>query len=984
MGDGPSNGGHEQHPSETTPSSPRNVEMADLEAVFAIFLGRPLEDVAQQAGYWNSRPLSELLKVIAASDELAFIQNSLVENGALVSGAALSRSEILDADRWLARMAPGHVPSPRVAWADLLLSAVTSAELAGMGGPVLSSEALGSLRNIVETRHSAQSAFRDLVSFDAAAFGAAPANRQYCAPTGQIDFDAKIGRKTSAPVMLPLFTEGLSGLRKSGPLTVGEWLEETRDAALAGSLTHWLWDEATYRRNREASGLDLDEAAPDGLAFLDFLTVGDRAGISPHPLFCHHAYRTLNSREPTGEEADFRHFAANAGAGTVRTSALFDPEFYLSRQPQVRTEIAAGLFSSPLEHFVRTGLAAGHDFSPDFDRHFYFASNPDVAQALAEGSLPSPEWHYVFEGARQGRAPNPFFDAGYYASRYPAVADEMARLGIATTLEHFILIGQRRGWLANPPLADRPVAPDDARALFEKRGRRAYGEILDGGIAIPAAGAPRLSVIVPVSNQADFTAGFLKSAAFAIEVLRSRRDIETEIIVVDSGSGDHTETLLAALPHVVVLRPATPFSFPAAVNTGAAKARGDVLLVVNNDIELEPDAFDRVFSILDEDASVGLVGAKILLPNETLQEVGASLDRLGNTHGLGRGVDAFRVVNNRRLTVDYVSGCFMAFRRADFDALSGFEEAFAPGYYEDVDFALRMKRDLNRTTVADTGLAVIHYENASFARGRPATVNMSGAIRNRLLLKTRHPALFREMTASDAVRRAARVRQAVFGGRRVLVVQDRIPAAGRDRRSARMEAILDAFTRNGIAFDILALGPDEEVHRYKDPRAAVFRGWLPGQSLQDILQRHGADYSHVWVCRAETIVRHGGILAQARADFDLKLICDVEPLSGRGTTEGTPGEPGTADHAALLSALADELVLPIDIDQWVAVDDRDRVLIESLGLGPVAEIGDGLRPSGTTGSTRPVKKRPANPSKARSPDLARQVRAAFDGMDGRA
>ncbi|WP_426038734.1 glycosyltransferase [Brevundimonas sp. DC300-4] len=835
------------------------------------------------------------------------------------------------------------------------------------------------LKGIVQARHSAQAAFQELVSFDAAAFAAHPANQEYCRPQGGLDFNAPIERRSPAPVMLPLFSEGLSGVRRPSRLTIGEWLDETQNAALAGALTHWLWDEGTYRRNRAVTDSDLDAGPPDGLAFLDFLTVGDEAGVSPHPLFCHHAYRTLN-RDSVSQALGFRHFVAQPDACDLRTSALFDPEFYLSRQPQVRTDIAAGLFGSPLEHFVRQGLAAGYDFSPDFDRHFYLSSNPDVGDALGEGRIPSPEWHYVFDGAREGRAPNPFFNAWYYASRYPFVAEEMARLGISSTLEHFILIGQSRGWVANPPLAERAVTPDDGRALFEKRGRRAYGEILDGGIVVPAAGSPRLSVIVPVSNQADFTAGFLKSAAFAMEVLRARRNIETEILIIDSGSRDHTESLLAAVPNVIVEKLTTPFSFPAAVNAGAAKARGDILLVANNDIEFQPDAFDRVFAILDDDPSVGLVGAKVILPNETLQEVGASLDRLGNTHGMGRGVDAFRVTNNRRLAVDYASGCFIGFRRADFDALSGFEEAFSPGYYEDVDFALRMRRDLNKTTVVDTGLTVIHYENASFAKGRPATVNMSGAIRNRLLLKTRHAALFREMTGRAGAGRASASRQAVFGGNRVLVVQDLIPAAGLGARFARLETILDAFTRIGIAFDIMALSADEEVDCHKDPRATVFRGWLPGQSLQDILQRHGADYSHVWVCRAGNIARHSGVLAQARADFNLKLICDLETLSGPETAERTRPDAG---DAAALSDLAGELILSIDVDQWVAVDDRDRALVESLGLGPVLEVGDGLKPPGTAGSARPARSRAVSVSKVGPDAVVRQVKAVFDSLSHR-
>jgi len=942
---------------ETALAGDRTVTLADLVAVFTIFLGRVPEDPQEQKAYWETRQLSELLRVFAASVEFGNIQNILVDDGILAGGEGLSRTERTQADLWLSRMTPGHGGCASADWAELLLAGVTSAELMAMGGPVLSLEALAALRDVAETRRQARAKGLDLVLFDADTFVAARAHRCYQGAQGEVDFDAPIARTTRAPVMLPLFTEGLEALRRPGPLTLGDWLEQTRDAALAGSLTHWLWEEATYRRNRAVVERDLDADAPDGLAYLDLLTVGDAAGVSGHPLFCPHAYRTLNRGAWEGEGGGFRHFVEGGEAAGLRTSALFDPDFYLAVQPEVALQLASGLYASPLEHFIRVGLAAGFAFCPDFDRHFYLIHHPDVGQAIADGTVPSAEWHYVFQGAREGRPPNPYFNPWYYLQRYPFAAGEMARLGIASSLEHFLLLGQARGWSVNPPLGDRTVAPDDGRALFEKRGRRAYGEIIDGGITIPGAGAPRLSVILPVSNQADLTAGFLKSAAYAIEVLRSRRAIETEIIVIDSGSRDHTEALLAALPHVVVIRPAETFSFPAAVNLGAAKARGDVLLVANNDIEFQPDAFDRVFAALDDDPEIGLLGAKVILPNETLQEVGAALDRLGNTQGAGRGSDAWRVTNNRRLAVDYASGCFIAFRRADFDALSGFAEAFSPGYYEDVDFALRIKRDLNKSTVIDTGLAVTHYENASFAKGRPATVNMSGAMRNRLLLKTRHAALFRTMPAPGAKARAAVARQALSGATRVLVIQDCIPSAHLGPRFARCEAILDAFTRMGVAFDIVALEPNPQVDGYKDPRAAIFRSWMPGQSLQEVLQLQGATYSHLWVCGAANLAGHAAALAQARADHDLKLVCDVEALPGQDAVEQMRLDAGAADDAVVLSALANELMAPIDVDGWVTVDDRDRALVERIGLGPVVEIGHGARLPDAAVSERPFAER---------------------------
>lgn len=924
---------------DMTVCADRNVTSADLAAVFTIFLGRAPDDPQEQNAYWETRQLSELLRVFAASVEFGHIGNTLADSGLLTGGSSLSRADRTQADLWLGRISQTHRSGGVLDWADLLLAGVTCPELNAMGGPVLTDEALTALTALIGARRESRAVGLQFVSFDADAFLSKPANRPYRGLQNEPDFDAPIERSVVPPVTLRFFTQGLDAIPRAAPLTLARWLEATQDAALAGALTHWLWDETTYRRNRAVPDRGLDDDATQGLAYLDMLTVGDAAGASPHPLFCPYAYGSLNQEGRTGEGGPFRHFVEFGEDAGFRTSALFDPDFYIAQNPQVAMQIAAGLYASPLEHFVRVGLTAGHAFCPDFDRHFYLTHHPDVAQAIADGSVPSAEWHYVFLGAREGRPPNLFFNPWYYAERYPFIFEEMARLGIASTFEHFMLLGRARGWSVNPPLLERRVAPDDGRALFEKRGRRAYGEIMDGGITIPPAKGPRLSVIVPVFNQADLTAGLLKAAAFAIEVLQSRRGIETEILIIDSGSTDHTEALLATLPHVVRIRPTRPFSFPAAVNAGAARARGDVLLVVNNDIEFQPDAFDRVFAALDGDPDIGILGAKIILPNETLQEVGATLDRLGNVHGGGREADAYRVKNNRRLTVDYASGCFLAFRRSEFDALSGFEEAFSPGYYEDVDFALRMKRDLAKSTVVDTGLCVTHYENASFAKGRPPTVNMAAAGRNRLLLKSRHAARFQGMGPTAPGRHAESARKALSGACRVLIVQDAIPAACLGSRFGRLEAILDTLTGIGVGFDVLALNPTMYVDSYKDPRVRIFRSWMHGDSLQEVLQRHGSDYSHVWVCRSTNVAEHAAVLIQAKAEYGFTLICDVEALAGQEFAELKRIRGETVDASAQLAALAHELVVPVDIDCWVTVDEHQRSVVEKIGLGPVAVVG---------------------------------------------
>lgn len=928
----------EQDPSGMPVLGDRPVLLQDVTAAYAVFLGRRSDDPKRDAD-WLGVSLSELVAAFVGSPEFVGIRQALVKENRLAERHILSASELARADQWLSGVTSDHRLLPGAEWGDLLLAAVTSPDLVALADPGIKGEALTILRRHVEDRRETRASVLALADFDPSTFLADPVNRRYRNATGGLDFDAKIAPDSPLPILLPLFTEGLAEIRKPGPTTLGDWLDQTQTAATRGLLTHWLWDEATYLRNRSMTDdvpVQHDQAAT---AFLDFVTVGDQAGVSPHPLFCPHAYRILNGSSAIDPPA-FRHFVKQGDAAGLRTSALFDPDFYLARQPLVREQIADGRFTSALEHLVRVGLEAGYAFSPDFDRSHYLALYPDVAESVAEGSLPSAEWHYVFHGAREGRAPNPFFHPRYYADRYPLIGEEMRRLGIATTLEHYLLLGSQRGWRANRPLADRPVAAEDGKALFEKRSRRAFCEVMDGVIDIPSAETPRLSVIIPVSGQADFTAGALKSAAFALETLKARRGIETEIIVVDNGSTDHTNELLAALPAVRVERFAEPIGFPAAVNAGAKIARGDLLLVINNDIEFAPDAFDRIVAQLDADPSVGVVGAKIILPNETLQEVGSMLDGLGSSHGLGRGADASSPRGVRQVEVHYASACFIGFRREDFEALAGFSEAFSPGYFEDVDFSLRMKRDLGKRTVVDTALAVIHYENASFAKGRPSGVSTALILRNRLRLKTAHAPFFQTLDPGRPRRRAALARSVMSGPTRLLVIVDRLPAAAPSELDpTRPRAIVEAFSELGIPFDMLALKPSRLVDGYQNPRVRIFLGWMLGQSIDDVLRHHGGDYTHLWISGTSNLSALAPHLAWAKSEYDLSVICDTWPLSSSRTLEEMRLRGRQVSDELGLTLLADELAEALSIDLWITGDAHHRGLVEQIGLGPVVDIG---------------------------------------------
>lgn len=918
----------------TTPTGARNL--------YIVLLGRQADSPARVAEL-AAQPFSRAVRDMVQSAEFGETLALLSATGTLPERDLVPFKDMERAEAWLADIATSLESRAVPTWAGFLHDVLSSTvfteflpEEADLDG------ALAGLETLLEAADDRDGAIDAFVKFDPAPFANMPGGRALSEGDGTVNPSMPIPRKGYLPQVLPLFTSGIGILDgRDRPATVGELVRATQIAARKGVLGHWLFDENFYKRAlAESTTVEIDPKHDAMAPYLQFLVFGDPADVAPHVLFSPFAYRQLNPDAATIKDGCFRHYVTTGAKQELRTSALFDPDFYLARHPHIRQEIATGRYVSALEHFVREGMAAGYAFSPDFDRHYYLATSPDVAEALNAGHIPSAEWHYVLSGAREGRTPNPYFNPGYYLQRYPSVGEEMARHGISNSLEHFLLLGRARGWRVNHPPVQREVELDQAKALFEKRGRRAYAEALTGVFKFPSTpAAPKLSVIVPISGQADFTAGFLKCARWAADHLEHKRGVTTEIIIVDNGSKDHTETLLAALPGVRVVRYDRPIGFPAAVNAGANVARGDILLIANNDIEFQADAFLRIVDGLDNHPEIGVLGAKIILPNETLQEVGSVLDKNAGAHGFGRWLDATECFGARMIDVDYASGCFIALSQADFETLSGLNEAYSPGYYEEVDLSLRMKAQLGKSTVVDTGLAITHYEHASFAKGRPQTVNEPLILRNRARLKASHADVFSALRSQDPLAAVGMAQKALSGSGRFLVVEDMMPSALLGSGFGREEEILDIFSRHGIAYDIVVLSPNARVDEYKNPLVNVYRAWMPGQSLEEVLARHGAKYSHLWLCRTHNLPRANAAIKDAKVRYGLKVVCDTEALSSMRVMEQLRVQGRNPDRSELVALATTELTDNIGVDLWIAVNRRERELMEALGVGPVREIG---------------------------------------------
>ncbi|MCE9630706.1 MAG: glycosyltransferase family 2 protein [Planctomycetia bacterium] len=270
----------------------------------------------------------------------------------------------------------------------------------------------------------------------------------------------------------------------------------------------------------------------------------------------------------------------------------------------------------------------------------------------------------------------------------------------------------------------------------------ASGRSLD----IPAVAEPDVSVLLILWNQAALTLRCLRSLA-----REAKRGVAVEIVIIDNGSTDLTHELTARLGGVTTLRNEVNGGFLAACNQAAALARGRCLLLLNNDTAVREGALAAAVACLDSAADIGAVGGRLVLPDGMLQEAGGIVWADGTTSGYGRGKRPDAAAFMHRRDVDYCSAAFLLTRRHAWEQLGGFAELFAPAYYEDADYCLRLWAAGWRV-VYEPAVVVDHYEYASDRSG--AAGQLIG--RNRGLFVTRHAdTLAAHHIAPDRRRRSA-------------------------------------------------------------------------------------------------------------------------------------------------------------------------------------------------------------------------------------
>lgn len=235
----------------------------------------------------------------------------------------------------------------------------------------------------------------------------------------------------------------------------------------------------------------------------------------------------------------------------------------------------------------------------------------------------------------------------------------------------------------------------------------------------PASWQPAVSLIIPTRDQLGLLQACIDS------ILQFNDYPRLELIVVDNGSSErNTLSYLRKLQKqgVTVIDAPGQFNFARLNNLAVAQASGEVIGMINNDIQvLHTGWLQEMLSHLQQ-PTVGAVGAKLLWPNRMVQHGGIVLGpgHVAGHYGNLLADDDWGDHGRNQLThqVSGVTAACLLMRKQDYLALGGMDEVAFPVAFNDVDLCLRLRQQ-GKAIVWTPFAKLLHAESAS--RGQEDT-----------------------------------------------------------------------------------------------------------------------------------------------------------------------------------------------------------------------------------------------------------------------
>jgi len=437
--------------------------------------------------------------------------------------------------------------------------------------------------------------------------------------------------------------------------------------------------------------------------------------------------------------------------------------------------------------------------------------------------------------------------------------------------------------------------------------------------------------------------------ALTLQALASLRQAHTgaiELLLVDSGSTDETRHITRYVTGARVLRFDNNIGFLLGCNAGLTLVSADAVLYLNNDVELAAGTLAAALARLRSDPRIGAVGGKVIRTHGVLQEAGCIVWRDGWTAGYLRDRSPLCPEANFVRDVDFCSAAFLLARTEAVRDRGGFDEDFAPAYYEDADLCLRL-HSAGYRVVYDPSVVVHHLEYGS--SDVSTDVSPAAAPDVQKQIERAHGIFFRKHLNTLRFRYAPDSRAQLFARSvdkprgRILFIEDQVPLRRLGSGFVRSNDIVRVMVEMGYRvtifpvirkmFDLAAVYADlpDTVEVMHDRSLAA---------LEPFLTSRRGSFDTIWVARTHNLDRVKPILERGGVDVlgGVRVVLDTEAIAAMRDARRHALQ-GCAEPFDEAAAIRQELANAYFCQGIVAVNQSEAATLRGLGLSDIHVLG---------------------------------------------
>jgi GT2 family glycosyltransferase/SAM-dependent methyltransferase/glycosyltransferase involved in cell wall biosynthesis len=435
-------------------------------------------------------------------------------------------------------------------------------------------------------------------------------------------------------------------------------------------------------------------------------------------------------------------------------------------------------------------------------------------------------------------------------------------------------------------------------------------------IGLPEFAAPTVSLVIPLHAAAQMTLDCLRSIADHTD------GIGYEVILVDDASDADTKAMLTKVSGARIIVNDSNLGYLRSVNRGAAAARGEWIVLCNNDIQVRDGWLRALLECGESAPDIAAVTPMYLYPDGALNEAGGIIWRDGTGMNYGRGQDPTLFHYRFRREVDYGSAAALMVRASVWRTVGGYDERFVPMYYEDADLCFQI-RELDMRVMYEPRATVIHVEG-----GTAGIDPSSGHKRFQEANRTTFVAKWEKRLAEQPRSGAPNLREASNRARgpRVLIIDHRVPMWDQDAGSVRMRAMVEALIALGCRVTLL---PDDRNSHGAYGAAFEQLGvelWAGNVNVWGELHEIGPELTLVISSRPQPTSRWLDLVRETSPGA--AVVYDTVDLHWLREARRAGGSVDALPHGSRAQALREletALIRAADATMVVTREERDRV-----------------------------------------------------------